>query len=276
MDQESKTDFSVDRATAIGQNKNSKGVTGVSKTVSHFKPKPVKHPSWRVYKVLNDLGVPLADFGLKPIEIYYPADYYDDLMSELLNVLQDDEYEDCPYPIKDCLPIFMNIHDRQLIEGLLLLGKSVNEISDTINCDPDLVLTYKSLFFDTTVFKSNVDKLAYVRRATVGEDNIAKSEALQRGAEYFKQKYLTGSSTMSIKDVLQDTFAKAYLRLIALSDEIEYQEEAQAWGMLLVKLADQMNKQGTNKLSLSDLVINLQTDSAPVLGIADLKNGEED
>lgn len=240
---------------------------------SLLKPGTIRHPSWRIYKIIKDLNLKLLDYGLKdtPVEILYIND--DDLMSELKKVLTDDTYKDTNFPIKECLDIFREAYDRQLMEGMLLAGKSVSEVCETLDCDDALVLTYKSLFFDTSIFRNSVDKLIYVKRGTIGEDSLSKTEILSKGTEYLKAKYGIASNKLSVADILSDTLAKAYLKMIENADQegSDAQESAIGWSNTIIKVAEYLRKNNQGDLTLNDLVIELRTGTAPTKSIADLE-----
>jgi hypothetical protein len=235
--------------------------------------KPIKHPSWRVYKAVQDCGLDATKFGLKDITPFYPYQKNDELTDELIKALKDPSYEDTTFEVKACLELFLNVMDRQLIEGMLLNNKSVSEICQLLDCSESFVLTYKSLFFDTSVFKNHVEKLVYVRQGTAGNDAVAKREFNEKGEEYFKAKLGLTSDKLSVDKVLLDTFAACYLALRknAETDDIGAQEIAQGWGNLMVKIAAQLAKGGGKDMSIEDLIIQLQTTPPPQKSIEDLK-----
>ena len=242
------------------------------KRESLLKPGSIRHPSWRIYKVISDLSLSLSDFNLKDIEVEILYNNDDELMAELKKVLADEEYKDTTFPIRECLDIFRESYDRQLMEGMLLAGKSISEVCDTLDCDDALVLTYKSLFFDTSIFRNSVDKLIYVKRGTIGEDALSKSEILSKGTEYLKAKYGIASNKLSVSDILSDTLAKAYLKMIENADMegSDAQESAIGWSNTIIKVAEYLRKNNQGDLTLNDLVIELRTGTAPTKSIEDL------
>lgn len=230
------------------------------------KPKRlIKHPSWRVYKAIADTGLDLKDFGLKDIPVCIPYIVNDDLTDELCRALADTSYKDGPYEILPCLEMFMVPDDRQLIEAMLLNGKSLSEICDVMGCNETFTMTYSSLFFDTKIFKNNIEKLVYVKEGTCGDEAITKSNAMYKGDEYLKAKSGLPSSKLNMDMVLTDTFAKAYLAMNSNADvdDVGSQEVAQGWANIMLKVAAHLSKTGSSGGCLEDLIIALQTTPTP-------------
>jgi hypothetical protein len=218
-----------------------------------------------VYKAAQDCSIDLKDFGLKDIAVHMPYTNNDDLTNELCRALSDTSYQDGSYEIQSCLELFMNPPDRQLIEAMLLNNKSLSEVCDVIGCSDVFAMTYSSLFFDTSVFRNNVEKLVYVKEGTCGDEAVQKKVAITKGDEYFKAKQGVPSSKLNMDTILADTFAKAYLAMNSNADvdDISSQEIAQGWGTLMLKIAQHMSKNGDKEVGLDQLVIALQTASAP-------------
>jgi L-rhamnose mutarotase len=233
----------------------------------------IKHPSWRVYKAAQDCGLDVKDFGLKTdIDVFMPYTTNDDLTNELCKALTDTSYVDSTYEIQSCLELFMSAPDRQLIEAMLLNNKSLAEVCDTISCSDVFAMTYSSLFFDTSIFKNNVEKMIYVREGTCGDDAVHKKVAINKGDEYFKVKQGVSGTKINMDTILADTFAKAYMAMNqnADIDDVSSQEIAQGWGNLMLKIAQHMSKNGDKDVGLDQLVIALQTAAAPKRSIDSL------
>ena len=229
-------------------------------------PRKIKHPSWRVYKAVQDCDLDIKEFGLKhDIDVYMPYTTNDDLTNELCRALSDTAYIDGAYEIQSCLELFMNPGDRQLIAAMLLNNKSLSEVCDVIGCSDIFAMTYSSLFFDTGVFRNNVEKMIYVREGTCGDEAIQKKVAISKGDEYFKVKQGVPSSKINVDTLLADTLAKAYMAMNtnAEIDDVSSQEIAQGWGTLMLKIAQHMSKSDNKDAGLDQLVIALQTAAAP-------------
>ena len=247
----------------------------------------IKHPSWRVYKAIQDCNLNLEDFGLKDFEkynlnktdykkadlfLYMPTNINDDLTNELCRALTDVDYKDDSYQILDCLETFLNVEGRQLLEVMILNGKTTSDICELMECSEIFALTYKSLFFDTSVFKINVDKLRYIAEGTCGVDAELKRTAREKGEDFLKVRDNIPSGKISVDNVLADTFVTAFkhMHMNVDSDDIASQEISQGWANTLLKFAQEMRKTGVENTSISDLVIALQTVAAPRKSIDDL------
>lgn len=255
-----------------------------------LKKRYIKHPSWRVYKAVKACNLELSDFGLKDFDtyntenkdvvagtraqqaLYIPYDKNDDITDELCKALSDPNYKDSTYCITDCLTLFMNVSGRQLLEVMLLNGKSVSEICKTIECSEVFAMTYKSLFFDATVFTCLPDKLLYMREGTCGEDAQAKHNAEKHGEEYFKVKANLDSDKLSVDKILLDTFKTSYeyLHKNVVCDDVNSQEVSQGWANLVLKLATELRKKGLDDNDLSSIILTLTASPAPQRSIDDL------
>lgn len=232
----------------------------------------IKHPSWRVYKAAKDCGLEVKEFGLKEIDVFIPYTKNDDLTDELCKALTDPNYRDGTFEIKECLEMFMEPSDRQLIEAMLLNNKSLSEVCDVLNCSDVFAMTYSSLFFDVSVFKNNVEKLIYVREGTCGDEAVHKKVALSKGDEYYKAKSGVSSSKINIDSVLADTFARAYMAMSQSADvdDISSQEVAQGWANIVLKVGAHLSKSGEKEIGLDQLVVALKTAAAPKRSIDEL------
>ena len=248
----------------------------------------VKHPSWRVYKAIQATGLSLADFGLKDCDIYIPYTREDDFTAALIKVLKEiDPTEavvvkggspkfseiDDPSNLVPCLELFLDIYGRQLIEALLLNNHQNSEITQKLHCTEEFLVVYKELFFDTSVFKLESEKINYIQHGTVPRDQSAKMELLTTGAEYLMAKYGFNKQDVNVRNVLAEAFTRSYLQMIKYADvdDLFAQDRAIAWANTLAKFAAELQKDKTSKLSLEDLVITLTSTDAPTLGIGDLK-----
>ena len=247
----------------------------------------IKHPSWRVYKAISHCGLNVEDFKLKDfekvnatntnkdaprLEVYIPSAVSDDLTNELCKALVDVDYKDTSYPITDCLTTFLSVEGRQLIEVLLLNGKPITEICNVVGCSSDFALTYQSLFYDITVFKSNADRLIYMQEGISGQDAMLKKMALARGEEFLKLRSSVPNSKVNIDSVLVDTFMTAFhsMHKNVVNDDIASQEVSQGWANTMLKFAVEIRKKGVEEETLNDLIIALKTAEAPRKSIDEL------
>ena len=248
----------------------------------------VKHPSWRIYRAIQATGLSLADFGLKDCDIYLPYTREDDFIAAFTKILKEiDPNEavavkggtpkfseiDDPMNIVPCLELFLDLYGRQLLEGLILNNHQNSEIAQKLHCSEEFLVIYRELFFDTSVFKLESEKINYIQYGTVPKDHAAKMELLTTGAEYLMAKYGFSKQDVNVRNVLAEAFTRSYLQMVKYSDidDLFSQDRAIAWANTLVKFAAELQKDKTSKLSLEDLVITLTSCEAPTLGIGDLK-----
>ena len=246
----------------------------------------IRHPSWRVYSVIYDLGVAPDIFGLKdtPVEILsVRPDSLTEALGALIKtvfidkvpleeVLADKAKYD-PADIATCLETFLDIDGRHFLEAMLLANNSIDEICDVLGCDISYALTYSALFFDVKAFRNNVDRLTYVKLGTSGVDALNKNKAMSEGIEVLKTKLGVSPDRISTGMVLSDTFAKAYLKMLDLMDmnDLEYQESAQGWANIMIKIAQHLAKETGGNLQIADLAIKLVGTPPPAKGIGDLE-----
>lgn len=236
--------------------------------------KKIKHPSWRVYKAIQDCNLSPSDYGLKDIAVYMPYTTNDDLTNELVKLItQEEDYVDDVYGIRDCYEMFKDKTGRQLIEVLLLGNKAMMEVAEELDCTEAFALTYKSLFYDTSVFSNKIERLVYVRQGTCGEDAIIKSEFMEKGEEFVKSKLGFRNTKISVDTIMNDALARSYVAMLKHVEEndLEYQGVAMGWANTLVKLAAQLQKRGNNGMTINDLQIFLKTAPIPEKSIDDLR-----
>ena len=247
----------------------------------------IKHPSWRVYKAISDCGLSIEDFKLKDfdkanaanpnkdapkLEVYMPSSVNDDLTNELCKALTTIGYQDTTYPIADCLTTFISVEGRQLVEVLILNGKPLTEICSVVGCSSEFALTYQSLFYDTTVFKSNADRLIYLQEGVSGQDASLKKMALEKGEEALKLQSRVPNSKVNIDNVLVDTFMTAFncMHKNVMNEDIASQEVSQGWANTMLKFAVEIRKKGVEEQTINDLIVALKTTQAPQKSIDEL------
>lgn len=234
--------------------------------------KKYRHPSWRVYRALRELEMNPKTFGLHDgVEIDYPQNFVDDLSAKLSKMLANPDYTDPDFPLRECLDLFTDIKSRQLLEGLLLSGKSISDISDLINASDNFIATYAALFYDVSVFRSHIDKMVYATEATIGEDRRVKEKIIIRGPEHFQASNRVTAPKLSIDSLLANSAALAYEKLLNYADDADSQELALGWCNALVKVSTVMSKKRSTQVSLKDFILELQGDTEPLPTLDDLK-----
>ena len=263
-------------------------LTKIQPKQSLIRALPTKHPSWRVYRALTDLGIDVTAYGLKDVAIYYPMVEEDPMVTELKNlfafvetfqkehpgeVIDFNEYQDT-LGIIECYQSFLDNNMRSLLECLLLTGSSIVEILSKVDCDEEFLINYKTFFYDVSVFKDDRDRMQYIVNCTSDSDRTAKKMAKEGGIDYVITSNGLGAEKVDITALLQNAFCRAYQKMVDFSDnqDLESQEIAQGWGNLLVKTAAQIKTNSlTSGNSGDDYKVKLQQKHAPTVGIGDLK-----
>lgn len=272
-DEVNKKDNSVPKMKKVSKNQGDALVRAI----------PVKHPSWRVYKALGDLGFSVDSYGLQPVAVYYPTNKDDAVIDELKklftcvaeqkgNVLDFSTFEDS-LGILEPFKAFLDSSNRNVIEDLLLTGSNLENIRGTVDCDENFLVMYQMAFYDTSVFKNPGDMATYLLRGATPKERDSKVLASQGGLSYVASKYGFRSAKDEAETMLRDAYCKAYFRLVTLADneDLEAQEVAQGWGTLMTKLYSQMKDDGSSS-DVHNYKIQLTQTHAPTVSMADLKN----
>ena len=231
----------------------------------------IKHPSWRVYRALQDCfdikDLSPRKYCLKEgIDVYFPYTKLDDLTASLVTALKNPDFVDKVYGVDECLRLFKDTQGRQLIETMLLSYRSVMEIKQQLRMDENSILTYKSVFFDTSVFKNDIEKRTYIKEGTAGDDNMYKTMLEQHGEAYVRERLGVASEEPPLDSMMKKGFMKSYLAMVENMDNLddpEFQYVAQGWGNLMIKFAAQVQKKGGSGMTLDDLKVMLKTTEPP-------------
>lgn len=245
----------------------------------------IRHPSWRVYKALADIrstasspeeisDLTLAEFGLSDnIEVYYPYLINDELTEEIIAALTDENYEDTDFKVGACLSLFCDITSRQLLEGMLLGGDLPEDIADELGYSISLVQTYAQVFFDTSVWRSDADKLAYITRGTIGKDAEIKRLIWENGLEYVRAHVFHMPAKLRMETALKTIFGDAYTVIMdkIRSGDNEDQKIAQAWARQSLDIFKELKNAAKGTGGIRELTIALDTSRAPRISIEDLE-----
>jgi hypothetical protein len=231
----------------------------------------VRHPSWRVYRALQELPELEEKFGLRQgIDVYYPYSDLDDLTASLVHILaQDPDYDDSVFNIYPAYMLFSDTKLRQPLECMLLDGWSPIKVEEKTNIPAGVVSIYQDVFFDTSVIEHGVSGIrAYVARGTDGVDGGLKRIYLDRGIDYvLADTKAIAHDKHSIDGMMMTMMVQAFklARQKSESDERDDQISAQNWAQLLKQYAQYFNNatKGKGNLSVEKLLIELQTESPP-------------
>lgn len=258
--------------------------------LDRYKPSAViRHPSWRIYRALEvikaDDAVPdnvkeelsLELFGLKPdAEVYYPYKNLDDVTLELIAAFTHEDYEDKVFFMDQCLSLFLDVKARQLLECSLIEDLMPADIGRDLGMPTSVVQSYKTIFFDISVWRNDADKLYYIRKGTVGDDSTFKNIALENGLDYLKVRKFNMPAKLHLERSLGTVFGKAYLKTINFldSDAGEDQKVAQDWTKQLIGLYRELKSASRAEGGIRELTIALQTNPAPTKSLDDLEDGD--
>lgn len=254
--------------------------------LDRYKSVEIRHPSWRIYKAIETIHESIKargeepidltpnDFGLKDdASIYYPYKDNDDLTNELVKAILDPEYTDGPYfKITDCMRLFLDVKARQSIEASLMENQLAVDISVALGVDTVLIETYSACFFDTSVWRSPADKLAYLRKGIVGEDAHIKNLVSEKGLAYVQTEILGMPKTVKLDEALAVISGKVYveaLRNMKSDDPID-QKNSQIWVARFFESYDRLKNSAKADGGIRELTIALETSKAPTVSIGDL------
>ena len=229
----------------------------------------IKHPSWRVYLALQECGLPISKYELaENLDIYIPYTTKDELTEDLIKYFKEELATDI-FGIDECHTIFSDVYERQILDSMLLNNKPAAEIASTLKMSSESVLTYSALFFDTTIFKNDIEKLIYIRKGTTGCDQKAKLELRGKGEEFLKASRGIHPDKISVEQLLSEMLAKSYVKYMTDVDTDPY--TAQGWASIASKLAGQLMRKKGGGTSIEEFFVALQDTPAPRTTREDLK-----
>lgn len=262
--------------------------------LDRYRSSQIRHPSWRIYRALDEIKEMLPElkkknifdedeldnlspqtFGLREdIDIFYPYTEVDDLTGEIIGALINVDYTDNgKYGIPECMSIFCDIDGRQLLEGMLLEGAMIGDIAIELGYTQELVQTYATVFFDCSVWRSPTDKMAYLKNGVIGNDGSMKNAINKSGVDYVAAHYFNKPSQVKMEKALADTFGLAYtlVKQNINSNEPEDQDKAYKMAKLLIDTFKELRNSSKQDGGIRELSIALHTDTAPKTGLDDLK-----
>lgn len=245
----------------------------------------IRHPSWRIYKAIDTIrsnpdnfaiynDVDPEIFGLKgDIDIYYPFETNDELTDEIVDAILREDYVDSYFCVAECLSLFLDIKQRQLIEIMLMTGMLPEEVAAELGQKSALVETYANVFFDTSVWRTRADRMAYIIRGTIGEDARIKNLAEQKGVDFVLTSVFHMPAKIRMDKALANLFGVAYKNSLdrADNDDNDDQKCSQEWVKRAIEIYRELKATNTADGGIKELKIALETRPAPKLGIEDLE-----
>lgn len=245
----------------------------------------IRHPSWRIFKAIqtirnnpDNLGiydeVAPEVFGLRSdIEVFYPFETNDELTDEIVDAIMREDYTDSYFCIAECMGLFLDAKQRQVIEIMLMAGRMPEEIAADLGQKPAMLETYANVFYDTSVWRTRADKMAYLLRGTVGEDARIKNMAEQKGVDFVLASVFHMPTKIRMEKALSNLFGIAYKQAIDRSenDDNDDQKCAQEWVKRTIEIYRELKAANTADGGIKELKIALETRPAPQISIDDLK-----
>ena len=245
----------------------------------------IRHPSWRIYKAIDTIRSDVKNlkiydeiapeaFGLKgDIDVYYPFETNDELTDEIVDAIMREDYTDSYFCIAECMGLFLDTKQRQLIEIMLMSGLLPEEVAADLGQKSAMVETYANVFFDVSVWRTRADRMAYLLRGTIGEDARIKNMAEQRGVDYVLTSVFNMPAKIRMDKALANLFGVAYKQAInrADNDDNDDQKCAQEWVKRTIEIYRELKAANTADGGIKELKIALETRPAPAIGIDDLE-----
>lgn len=233
--------------------------------------KKIPHPSWRVYRALQEIPEKLpTEYCLKDgIDVFFPYQELDDLTEALVRVIKaDPEYDDSVFNITPCLALFSDTDARQILECALLKGYSVDAAAELTGLTHEFITIYKSVFYDLSVIPhGDQGKHSYVLGQTIGKDASVKKASLYRSLEFILADSGVSPNKISIDDMMMAMMVQAFklARQKSESDERDDQMAAQSWANILKNYAGYfMNaRKGKGGLTVEKLLLDLKMEPPP-------------
>jgi len=224
----------------------------------------IASPSWRYLEVLSFIS---SDNYSKRKAV--PKTF--SLGQEsLLEAFRDPESTE-GYPCRVALLLEKVPTARALLRGLLFSGCDVSSISEISSESEEVVYSYKELFFDTSVFRNTLLKIAYIRSLPQETENDKFEKQMLSWGHYLGCDYIAWkigvnraprSPSESVQKILDDSsWRSSEHRMSSLvSDE---SKEARSWVPAVLRSAEMMraieNSSGMEN-ALSELKIKLEGD----------------
>jgi hypothetical protein len=131
---------------------------------------------------------------------------------------------------------------RETLESLLLAGASPKEIEQTVGVSAAIVETYRTLFFDPSVFENALDRIEYAGTYTGNEYGKEMKElAVNVGKEFLKVRLSQGIYVVSPEIAKGAIRATAFMMAqLAKANPINSNvaREAQRWAQICLKASD--------------------------------------
>lgn len=160
----------------------------------------------------------------------------DALEFELWKLLKN---QDASVEVKRAFDIYQHLYKREVIEAFLLVEASFEEIHQVLRVPAEVTKTYASLFFDTTVFEDELDRIDYAH--TYKGDAFGKSLkkfAVDLGKESLKIKMSRGRYTVKPSEVQNEILSTCFVmgQMVKMNPtDSDISRESLKWAQLGLK-----------------------------------------
>ena len=175
------------------------------------------------------------------------------------NEVSDGVYDAC---MLDGLP-----YARMVLKAFLFAKAPIAAIVAATEVTEEAILAYSRLFFDESVFRNRLVKMAYLRSYAPTSKNEEETKALllwglQLGWEYLEWKVTGGQTSIGTIEIMRRLMTDAMWRsrehtFNSITDARS--KEARAWMPIALKLADSISRADPDRASsLEELRIKLE------------------
>jgi len=179
--------------------------------------------------------------------------------AELYRLLQGKKVS---YAVTRAYDIYQHVYKREILESLLLARVEPKEIEDIAEIHEEVTDAYRHLFFDTTTFEDELDRIQYGKtytRTEFGQD--MKEFAVDMGAESLKIRVSRGSYKIPASRVQNEIRATAYLMSQrAKVSGITTDEAKESWRWATLALKASANDDEADVAGIEEVQMALKTE----------------
>lgn len=215
-------------------------------------------PDYRAQEVQDWVA---ANPGSPPEDLF--STKYQEQYAKFLN----GQYDEVPDEVYYACMLNSIPYARNTLRSMLFCKTPLSVMVSATEVEEATILAYEQLFFDPSVFKNRLIKMAYVRALNPKNEDEEQTKSLflwglQLGWEYLVWKTTGGQTSISTVEIMRKLMADSLWRSrehIFNSITDKRSKEARAWMPIAIKLAEQVTKADPDKVnSLEELKIRLE------------------
>ena len=160
--------------------------------------------------------------------------------------------------------IYSDPYKKEVLEAFILSGATTDEISTSLRLNTEVIEIYKYLFFDTSVFRDELEIESYVHTYPDEYGKKLKINAITIGKDYLFFRFSRGKKDLDLDLALKSMVETAFMlskatKLNPLDSSVS--KEARQWAQLAGKLIETYykvtggkdSKQGELKIVLEEI-----------------------